>query len=69
MPPHPHALPVERANKVRFLAQSLIWALILAFTLGISLYNAGIPIGTVLPTCAPIWIGILSLGYMMQTEK
>ncbi len=66
---HPHALPVRNVNKARFLAVSVACSsLVTAAFMGALLFS-GIQISVIIPSSAPIWMGTLTLGYMMQIEK
>ncbi|MBI3034720.1 hypothetical protein HYY71_00210 [Candidatus Woesearchaeota archaeon] len=79
MPPHeyehwhkpipPHALPIRNTNKVKFLFFSFIVSTLFVAAFAISLRFYGIPVGVIIPSSAPIWMGTLTIGYMVQIEK
>lgn len=75
MPPHghmhipPHALPIRNVNKVKFLLISLIFSSLFTIFIAFTLKYFSIPINVILPSSAPIWVGTLTIGYMMQVEK
>lgn len=78
MPPHhehwhghvpPHALPIRNANKVKFLFFSFIFSTSFATAFAMLLRVQGISIEVIIPSSAPIWMGILTIGYMVQIEK
>ena len=77
MPPHdhwhnhipPHALPIRNTNKVKFLFFSFIFSTFFTMTFAMSLKFYGIPIEVIIPSSAPIWMGTLTIGYMVQIEK
>lgn len=65
----PHALPIKNANKVKFLVISLLASTSLTFGFALLLNHFNIPIIVILPTSAPIWVGLTTIGYMVQTEN
>lgn len=77
MPPHehwhkpipPHALPIRNRNKVKFLFFSFIFSTLFVAVFAMSLKFYGIPISVIIPSSAPIWMGTLTIGYMVQIEK
>ena len=73
MPPHehmhPHALPIRNTNKVKFLFISFIFSSLFAISFGLVLKFFEIPINVIVPSTAPIWMGTLTIGYMVQIEK
>lgn len=73
MPPHlhtpPHALPIRNENKIKFLFISFIFSSLFTITFALSLYFFGIPINVILPSSAPVWMGTLTIGYIVQIEK
>ena len=80
MPPHhehigphlhipPHALPIRNANKIKFLFISFIFSILFAISFALALKFFGIPINVIIPSTAPVWMGILTIGYMVQIEK
>jgi len=71
MPPHipPHALPIKNPNKVKFLIISFIFSSLFTVTFALALKFVGIPISVIIPSSAPVWMGTLTIGYMVQIEK
>jgi len=75
MPPNehlhipPHALPVKNANKAKFIFISFIFSSLFTISFASALKFFGIPVNVIIPSTAPIWMGSLTLGYMMQVEK
>lgn len=73
MPPHehipPHALPIRNANKIKFLFISLVFSSLFTVSFGLALKFFEIPINVIVPSTAPIWMGTLTIGYMVQIEK
>ncbi len=73
MPPHahipPHALPIKNENKIKFLFISFIFSGLFTITFALTLKFFGIPINVVLPSSAPVWMGTLTIGYMVQIER
>ena len=75
MPPHnefripPHALPIKNRNKIKFLVISFLVSTLITLLFAFLANFYKIPITVILPTSAPIWIGITTIGYMVQTEK
>ena len=80
MPPHhddvghylhipPHALPIRNANKVKFLVISFMFSSLFTLCFALMLNFFEIPINVIVPSTAPIWMGTLTIGYMVQVEK
>ena len=73
MPHHehipPHALPIRNVNKIKFLLISLIFSSLFTVTFTLALKFFEIPINVIIPSSAPVWMGTLTIGYMMQIEK
>lgn len=80
MPPHhehmglhlhipPHALPIRNANKVKFLFTSFIFSSLFTLSFALALKFFGISINVIVPSTAPVWMGTLTIGYMVQVEK
>ncbi len=75
MPPHnhlhisPHALPIRNANKIKFLLISFISSSLFTIFFALALKFSGIPINVIIPSSAPVWMGTLTIGYMVQIEK
>ena len=75
MPPHnhlhipPHALPIRNKNKIKFLLISFIFSSLFTITFAWALTFFGIPINVIIPSTAPVWMGTLTIGYMVQVEK
>ena len=73
MPPHehihPHALPIRNANKVKFLVISFIFSSLFTMSFALALKFFEIPLNVIVPSSAPIWMGTLTIGYMVQVEK
>jgi hypothetical protein len=73
MPHHnlipPHALPIRNANKIKFLLISFIFSSLFTTTFALALKFFEIPINVVIPSSAPVWMGTLTIGYMVQVEK
>ena len=75
MPPHnkfhipPHALPIRNGNKIKFLITSFVFSSLFAVAFGSALKFFGIPITVIIPSTAPVWMGTLTIGYMVQIEK
>lgn len=73
MPPHehipPHALPIRNENKIKFIFISFIFSsfFTIAFALALKFFN--IPINVIIPSTAPVWMGTLTVCYMVQIEK
>lgn len=72
-PPHehipPHALPIRNVNKIKFLFISFVFSSLFAVTFASALKFFGISINVIVPSTAPVWMGILTIGYMVQVEK
>ena len=72
-PPHehwhgpmpPHALPIRNTNKVKFLFFSFIFSTLFTMAFAMSLKFYGIPIEVIIPSTAPVWMGTLTIGYMV----
>ena len=77
MPPHehwhkhipPHALPIRNENKVKFLLGSFVFSSMFAATFALALKFFSIPVDVIIPSTAPVWMGTLTIGYMVQVEK
>jgi len=79
MPPHehrhphmhipPHALPIRNANKIKFLFISFIFSSLFTMSFALVLKFFEIPINVIIPSTAPVWMGTLTIGYMVQVEK
>ena len=73
MPPHehvhPHALPIRNANKTKFILISFIFSSLFAIIFALALKFFEIPINVIIPSTAPIWMGTLTIGYVVQIEK
>lgn len=73
MPPHnhlpPHALPIRNVNKIKFLFISLICSSLFTLFFAFALRFFGVPINVIIPSAAPVWMGTLTVGYMVQVEK
>jgi len=65
MPPHhkPHF-----GNRIGAMFMGFIAATFAAVSAGFALKSIGIPITVILPTMAPIWIGITTLTFMLLAE-
>lgn len=65
MPPHhkPHFGNRIGAMSIGFVAASLV-----AGAAGLALKSVGIPLTVILPTLAPIWIGITTLTFMILVK-
>jgi len=66
---HPHALPIKNKNKIKFIFVSLIFSTFFVFLFALALNFFGIPVTVIIPSSAPIWMGTLTVGYMVQIEK
>ena len=77
MPPHehwhkhipPHALPIRNPNKIEFLFISFIFSGLFTLSFALALKFFEIPINVIIPSTAPVWMGILTIGYLVQVEK
>jgi len=75
MPPHhefhipPHALPIRNENKAKFLLLSFIFSSLFTLIFALALKLFGIPINVIIPSTAPVWMGTLTIGYMVQIER
>ena len=73
MPKHkhipPHALPVKNVNKVKFLIGSFICSSLFTIGFALALGSFEIPINVIIPSSAPVWMGTLTMGYIVQTEN
>ena len=73
MPPHhhlpPHALPIRNRNKIKFLLVSFIFSSLFTLVFGFALSLFQIPVNVIIPSAAPVWMGTLTVGYMMQIEN
>jgi len=73
MPHHehipPHALPIRNGNKIKFLLIGFIFSSLFTVTFALALKFFGIPINVIIPSTAPVWMGTLTMGYMVQVEK
>lgn len=77
MPPHehwrnhipPHALPIRNTNKVKFLFISFIFSSLFTMSFALVLKFFEIPLNVIIPSTAPVWMGTLTIGYMVQIEK
>lgn len=65
----PHALPIRNENKLKFLFVSFIFSSLLAVAFALALRFFEIPVNVVIPSTAPVWVGTLTIGYMVQVEK
>jgi len=65
----PHALPIRNVNKIKFLFISFISSSLFTVSFALALKFFGIPINVIIPSSAPVWVGTLTIGYMMQVEK
>ncbi len=64
-----HALPIKNANKVKFFMMSFVFSSLFALSFALALYLFGISVNVIVPSTAPVWMGILTIGYMVQIEK
>jgi len=73
MPHHkpipPHALPIKNENKIKFLFMSFIFSSLFTIAFALALKFFEIPINVIIPSTAPVWMGTLTIGYMVQIEK
>ena len=73
MPHHdhipPHALPIRNENKIKFLLISFIFSSLFTVTFALALKFVEIPINVIIPSSAPVWMGTLTIGYIVQIEK
>jgi len=73
MPHHenipPHALPIRNVNKIKFLLISFIFSSLFTLTFALALKLFETPINVIIPSSAPVWMGTLTIGYMVQIEK
>ena len=74
MPPHhehmhPHALPIRNANKIKFIFISFVFSSLFTLCFALMLNFFEIPLNVIVPSSAPIWMGTLTIGYMVQIEK
>jgi len=73
MPPHqdiaPHALPIRSENKIKFLFISFIFSSLFTISFALLLKFFEIPLNVIIPSSAPVWMGTLTIGYMVQIEK
>jgi len=71
MSPHehisPHALPIRNENKTKVLLISFIFSSFFTLFFALILKLSGITINIILPSSAPIWMGILTVSYMFQS--
>lgn len=65
----PHALPIRNGNKVKFLLTSFVFSSMFTATFALALKFFSIPINVIIPSTAPVWMGTLTIGYMVQVEK
>ena len=65
----PHALPIRNRNKVKFLFISFIFSSLFTISFALALEFFGIPINVIIPSSAPVWMGTLTIGYMVQIEQ
>jgi len=65
----PHALPIRNENKIKFLLISFIFSSLFTITFALALKFVEIPIDVIIPSSAPVWMGTLTIGYMIQIEK
>ena len=65
----PHALPIRNANKIKFLFISFIFSSLFTICFALILKFFEIPINVIVPSTAPVWMGTLTIGYMVQIEK
>lgn len=65
----PHALPVRKGNRIKFLALSFAFSTLFTAVFAFALNSSGIPVNVIIPSSAPIWIGTITIGYMVQVEK
>ena len=65
----PHALPIRNENKIKFLLISFIFSALFTIIFALALKFSGIPISVIIPSSAPVWMGTLTVGYMIQVEK
>ena len=73
MPPHkhipPHALPIRNENKIKFLFFSFIFSSLFTIFFALALKFFGVSINVIIPSSAPVWMGTLTVGYMVQVEE
>ena len=65
----PHALPIRNGNKIKFLITSFVFSSLFAVAFGLILKSFEIPITVIIPSTAPVWMGTLTIGYIVQVEK
>ena len=65
----PHALPIRNKNKIKFLLISFIFSSLFTTAFALALKFFGISINVIIPSTAPVWMGTLTIGYMVQVEK
>ncbi|MBI2652269.1 hypothetical protein HYX00_02280 [Candidatus Woesearchaeota archaeon] len=65
----PHALPIRNENKIKFLFISFIFSSLFAMSFALALKFFEIPLNVIIPSTAPVWMGTLTIGYMIQIEK
>ena len=65
----PHALPIRNENKVKFLLISFVFSSVFMVIFALALKFFNIPINVIIPSAAPVWMGTLTIGYMVQIEK
>ena len=65
MPPHPQP---HYNNRLKSMVIGFALSTIVALIAGFALASIGIPVTVILPTLAPIWIGITTLTFMLFAE-
>ncbi|MBW2975892.1 hypothetical protein KY347_00440 [Candidatus Woesearchaeota archaeon] len=65
----PHALPVRLENRIKFLFVSFIFSSLFTVAFALTLKVFGVPINVILPSSAPVWMGTLTIGCMVQVER
>jgi len=71
MPHHEHIhhqLP-NHTNRPKSIFFSFLISSLFAITFALALRFFGISINVIIPSTAPVWMGALTIGYMVQAEK
>lgn len=72
MPPHEHlhhALHIRNEDKIKPLLVSFGFSSLFATIFALALSFFEISISVIVPSTAPVWMGTLTLSYMVQSGK
>lgn len=60
---------VMKNNRIKILVYSFVISSLFTLLFALTLNLVEVPINVIIPSSAPVWMGTLTVGYMVQIEK